>query len=471
MAEIKKYLDTTALGHLVDNIKAEDVKVLDSAKAYADGLASNYDVAGAAATAKSEAIAAAKTETETQVNALANGAVKANTDAITAIKDGASIDSFADVEAALAGKQATGDYATKAEAQGYADAKDAAIAAAKAAGDAAQADVNELAELVGELPEGTTATSVVDYVNVKTAGIATDAALGELQSQLSGVQGEVATIKGDYLKKADKDELAGNIAAVKEDVDAFLDAAEVGDAAVDTLKEIQAYITSDGEAAATMTANIAANAEAIEALQTADGEQDEKIAALEAKFGGADGSVEDMIADAKAEAIEAAGTAADTKDAEILAQAKSYADTEDAKIEARVDALEAIDHEHSNLALLETYTQTEANLADAVAKKHEHSNLVTLETITAELIGKWNAAEQNAKDYADGLNTTMGSRVDGAVERISALETASATHAKQTDLEAAVTRIAANEAAIAANTSAINSFSAITEAEVDALFA
>lgn len=31
-------------------------------------------------------------------------------------------------------------------------------------------------------------------------------------------------------------------------------------------------------------------------------------------------------------------------------------------------------HEHSNKALLDTYTQTEANLADAVNKKHEHAN-------------------------------------------------------------------------------------------------
>ena len=471
MAEIKKYLDTEALGHLVDNIKAEDVKVLDSAKAYADGLATNYDASGSAATAKAEAIAAAKTETETQVKALADGAVATNTAAIAAIKDDANVDSFADVVAELAKKQDAGDYATKTEAQGYADAKDAAIEAAQAAADKAQEDVDALELRVGTIPESAPATDVIGYVQEKTAGIATDAALGELQSAVDAVEADVATIKGDYLKKADKDELAGNIAAVKEDVDAFLDAAEVGDAAVDTLREIQAYITSDGEAAATMTANIAANAEAIEALQTADGEQDEKIAALEAKFGGADGSVEDMIADAKSEAIATAGTNADTKDAEILAQAKSYADTEDAKIEARVDALEAIDHEHSNLALLETYTQTEANLADAVAKKHEHAHMDVLEGITADLVSKWNAAEQNAKDFATGLDTAMGARVDGAVERIGALETASATHAKQTDLDAAVARIAANESAIAANTSAINSFSAITEAEVDALFA
>ena len=71
---------------------------------------------------------------------------------IAAIKDGTSIDSFKDVENALAGKQAAGDYATKTEAQGYADAKDEAIAAAKKAGDDAQADVDALAGKVGEVP-------------------------------------------------------------------------------------------------------------------------------------------------------------------------------------------------------------------------------------------------------------------------------------------------------------------------------
>ena len=50
--------------------------------------------------------------------------ITANTNAITAIKDGATIDSFADVEAALAGKQATGDYATKA----YVDEEVGAVA-------------------------------------------------------------------------------------------------------------------------------------------------------------------------------------------------------------------------------------------------------------------------------------------------------------------------------------------------------
>lgn len=73
-----------------------------------------------------------------------DAAVKANADALTAIKDHESVDSFGDVMTEMAKYQLAGDYATKTEAQGYADAKDEAIAAAKKAGDDAQADVDAL---------------------------------------------------------------------------------------------------------------------------------------------------------------------------------------------------------------------------------------------------------------------------------------------------------------------------------------
>lgn len=82
---------------------------------------------------------------------------------ISAIKDGSTIDSFADVETALAGKQAAGDYATKAQAKAYADAKDTAISAAKSAADAAQADVDALETTVTTLigsDTGKTARSI-----------------------------------------------------------------------------------------------------------------------------------------------------------------------------------------------------------------------------------------------------------------------------------------------------------------------
>ena len=77
----------------------------------------------------------------------------------------------------------------------------------------------------------------------------------------------------------------------------------------------------------------------------------------------------------------------------------------------RVDTLEESSHTHANKALLDTYTQTEANLADAVAKKHEHANKTVLDAITSGKVAAWDAAETNAKGYADSLNSAMNGRV------------------------------------------------------------
>lgn len=66
------------------------------------------------------------------------------------------------------------------------------------------------------------------------------------------------------------------------------------------------------------------------------------------------------------------------------ANAKSHANDLNTGMNTRVEALEAIDHEHENKDLLDSYTQTEENLADAVAKKHEHANMDVLNQVTAE---------------------------------------------------------------------------------------
>ena len=155
----KKYVSLDKLRLYDEKIKKylsdADAATLQSAKDYADGLGSNYEVAGAVATAK--------TELQGKINAVE---AKAN--------------------------------------------------AAQAAADTAQGEVDALETYVGTLPEDTTATSVVDYVKVKTAGIATDAALGELSNQVSGLQGTVEDIVADYLKAADKTELSNAIKAEEE---------------------------------------------------------------------------------------------------------------------------------------------------------------------------------------------------------------------------------------------------------------
>lgn len=62
----------------------------------------------------------------------------------------------------------------------------------------------------------------------------------------------------------------------------------------------------------------------------------------------------------------------------------------DAALQEKVNAAAEGNHYHSNKALLDTYTQTEEDLADAVSKKHSHTNMTVLEGITADNVSAWN---------------------------------------------------------------------------------
>jgi len=552
MADIKKYLDTTALGALVDQVKAEDAKVLAAAKAHAEGLGKNYDAAGSASTAEANAKA--------YTDALANGQVATNKSDIETLKgtgEGSVSKAVSDAKSELQGKiDAVSAVAeqNKTDIAAINNTESGILAQAKSYTDGevakVQGEVDALEGVVGELPEGE--TSVVAYINKKTDGIATSGNLEALGNRVTTVENKVSTIEGDYLKGADKTELEGKIstkadqsaldavssianAAVKQsDYDTKVQALEGEDArivglveaeaeraagveaglderlekveaffvgaaedegegenlknALDTLVEIQNYIDTDGAAADEMVKDIAANTkaiadhvatdhdfagadaalkaelegkigtkaessvvtelsgkvtangEAITALQGEDTAIKGRLDVLEGKFGDGEGSVEDMIADAKAEAIATAGTNADTKDEAVLAAAKKYADDEDALIEARVATLETESAKH---ALASDVT----SLTGRVGTAEGEIDTLQSEMDAVEALAAANKAAHEANASAIALK------------------------ASQADLEAAVVRIAANETAIAANTSAINSFSAITVDEVNALFA
>jgi hypothetical protein len=100
-------------------------------------------------------------------------------------------------------------------------------------------------------------------------------------------------------------------------------------------------------------------------------------------------------------------------------------------MDARVLELEEItgnsSHTHNNKVLLDTYTQTEPNLADAVKNKHSHSNKEVLDEINYNDVERWDSAEENAKayadtvgnnvkDYTDGLNNAINDRLDNLEE-------------------------------------------------------
>lgn len=61
----------------------------------------------------------------------------------------------------------------------------------------------------------------------------------------------------------------------------------------------------------------------------------------------------------------------------------------DDSLKTKINTAAEGNHSHANKDLLDTYTQTEANLADAVAKKHSHDNKAVLDGITSDKVSAW----------------------------------------------------------------------------------
>lgn len=326
--------------------------------------------------------------------------------AIALIKDGVSIDSFKDVENALAGKQPTGDYATKAEAQGYADAKDTAIAAAKKAGDDAQADVDALETKIGTVPADKTVVEMIS--DAQTAATYDDT---QVKADIKANADAIGVLNG-----------SGEGSVNKKITDAFNDFSTkvTDDAVVNSYKELIDWAATHGAEAAEMASAITALQNILDGIG-GEGESNTVVAYVQA-------------------AIDALKIGDYAKAADLTALATRVA-TLEGKVVDWDDAV-AKEHEHANKALLDTYTQTEANLADAVAKKHEHANKSELD--------KFETGDKSKLDTAaSDVSTIKGDYLKDADKTELKGDIASAQTAaekKATDLNVAMnTRVTALE--------------------------
>lgn len=404
----------------------------------------------------SDSIAAAK-KAGTDANAaleayktLNDAAVKVNSDAIAAIKNGDTLDNFKEVEEALAGKQAAGDYSVVghkheiADVNGLetaiADAKkagtDAAAAAGQALTDAKAYTDSEMTRLVGDKTVGTQISEAItglDLANTYDAKGAAAAAETAAKGHADGLNTAMNT-RVEALEAIDHDH---------------------------TNKTVL-----DGITAEKVAAWDAAEQNAKDYADGLDEAMDGRVAALEAKFGDGEGNVEAQIAAAVAaeaklredadaglqEQIEAndaeilalQGLVGDKKISEAIAEAvqveKERAEGVEGGLETRLAAVEGDYLKGADKTALQDQITANANAIELLTNG-----------VSADEVDGVNDLIQYVKDHGTevtGIKADINANADDidALEgRMGTAEGAIATKAAQADLEALAGRVTTAE--------------------------
>ena len=249
---------------------------------------------------------------------------------------------------------------------------------------------SQIAAKVGELKIGEeTFATVKAYVDKKTDGIATDAALETLTGRVTAGEGKIDKLNGDATTEGSVAKTVGDAidaldlantyeakGAKDADIKAAKDAADAAQADVDTLVG-----TDTGKSARTI-----ANEELAKQLIPENANESLDTLAEIAAW------IQAHPDDASAM------NAAITKLQAILAGIGG--DDEKATVVAYVtDAIAALSI--GDYAKAADLTALAARVTALEADTHTHSNKTVLDGIDAAKVAAWDAAEQNAKDYAD----------------------------------------------------------------------
>ena len=221
----------------------------------------------------------------------------------------------------------------------------------KAAQTALEAEIKRATDAEKEL---STAIETMQGVFDQVSGEFTES-LGVLTTAVGVLQGD-ASDGGKSVRQIANEELAAQL---------------IGENAAESLNElheIAAWIQSHPGDASAMNAAITALQNKVVLGTYVDGEETKEYATVKAY-------VEACIAALNI------GQYAKSADLGTLAAKNIITETEvDSGLMEKINASAQGNHSHANKELLDTYTQTEANLADAVAKKHEHANKALLDT-------------------------------------------------------------------------------------------
>lgn len=395
----QQYYDEKIKAH----IDAKDAENLAAAKGYADSLAGNYDAAGTATT---------------KVQELANGQVKANTDAIAKLNGDANTDGSVDKKIADAKSELNGLISA---AQAAADQAQGEVDAVEGRMDTAEGDISTMKGQIDALIAGTYDDSEVRGL-IQTNADDIDAA----EVRLDAAEAQLTTLIGDDSNKSARtianEELAKQLIA------------EGAKESLDTLSEIAAWIQAHPDDASAMNkaitdleALVGALPEGVTATtvvgyiqevvaaeknraEQAEAALSGRVSTIEGNIG--EGKVDDRIATAKAEAISDAAAAAAAADAQVLADAKAYADSKVDGVDLTGIAANAAD-----IASLKGRMDTAEGDIDKLEQAIGEGGSVTLAIAEAKAAG---TQAQNEVDALEGVVSTLSGKVDGHTGALSA---------------------------------------------------
>lgn len=483
----EKFMNLEALRYYDEKLKAlvdaKDAAALQSAKDYADSLADDYDAVGTA---------------QTKVNELANGAVKSNTDAIAKLNGDA--DTEGSVAKAVADAKALVDADVEAV-DAKADANAGEITTLKGRMDTAEGAIDAIEEDIGNVDNlETTNKDIVAAINevrnsvsaggvssavTMTSATTTDGMLKsytikqgdnvvgtiDIPKDMVVESGEVVTnpegmAEGTYIKLVlanVAEPLYINVGTLVDIYKAQANAAQVQVAIDSATREISATIVA-GSVTSTELAD-----DAVVTAKIADKNVTKAKLSTEVQ--------------ASLDKADAAASLAQTAED----NAKAHADGLNSAMNTRVEALEAIDHSHANATELDKIVDGDVAKWNSAQANAEATAAAALASAKAELEGKITDGDNVNKDLIDanaGDITALKGRMDTAESDIDKLEESLAeggatalaiADAKKagTDAQDSVSELstAHGDRLTALEGKVGDGFTAITNAEIDTLFA
>ena len=317
----------------------------------------------------------------------------------------------------------------------------------------AEGKITALENAVGKDGDG-------NLISVASQIQAVNTAAGALEGRVTQAEKDIDAIEKDYLKKADKTELEGKITEAKNAADAaqdaadaaqadattaktkietFMAAADVSDAAIDTLKEIQNYITTDGAAAQKMTADIASKVAQttydakVAELEAADAALGNRATALEGIVGKEAEGDQGATGLVKKVADNAAGIA--TNKTEIANLKKAVGDVSEVAAKSALDAVSG---------RVTTVEGKVTNLETAVGKPAVDGGAAAtgLYKVIADEATRAQGVEAGLRTDVDALKNTVGNDAKGLVKdvddlqaAVANLQTSNHTHDNKAELD------------------------------------